>query len=507
MNGTPLAALLAHPHLRQVVDLAQVDTAVTEVRQVVVTTSTGEVPEADGALLVLLTPVARSDWRIDALLRRAGAAGAAVVVLQGVEPLAHGTRLLARRLRLPVLGAETPHDVATAARDLIMADVSNALGRAQTTVRRVTRAGPQVADVLQTLARALGRDVALVDAGGRPVQGDLTLEQHDVETVEAALREQHTALALPLPSGAVLVAAPIGVGSAIEGWVITSLARGLRADAAAVSLVLETAAPAVGQRLALRRITDERDARLRSSLLGELVHAEAEPTPDLRRRCLEVGWRLDGWHMGIQISPRAQVDTVGRRENLLRALREEGVDAAVVEKSDGWAAWTTFAQEPGTDGVQKAATAVRRAQRSLATTFECSVGIGRIHAGPQGVTRSLAEAADAATLAAERPSSGRFVHVDQLGLAQLLLAWTRTDTFLPAAQALLAPLTAQPGELLETLAAYLDAESSLVEAAAVLGVHRNTVSTRVSRIQQLLGVDLDDPETRLALHLACRTLQ
>ncbi len=117
-----------------------------------------------------------------------------------------------------------------------------------------------------------------------------------------------------------------------------------------------------------------------------------------------------------------------------------------------------------------------------------------------------AEAADAARLAASRPHTGNFVQVDRLGLAQLLLAWTRTDTFQPAARTLLQPLEQQPGDLLRTLAAYLDAESSLAETAAVLGVHRNTVAGRVARIQQLLAVDLDDPEQRLALHLACRTV-
>ena len=57
----------------------------------------------------------------------------------------------------------------------------------------------------------------------------------------------------------------------------------------------------------------------------------------------------------------------------------------------------------------------------------------------------------------------------------------------------------------ELLVRVLDAESSLAETAAVLGIHRNTVSARITKIQQLLGVDLTNPNERLALHLACRT--
>jgi PucR family transcriptional regulator, purine catabolism regulatory protein len=132
------------------------------------------------------------------------------------------------------------------------------------------------------------------------------------------------------------------------------------------------------------------------------------------------------------------------------------------------------------------------------------VGMARPHLGPGGIARTLSEARDAARLAGSRVETGRFLHVDRLGLAQLLLAWTRTDTFVPAAKSLLATLDSEPGDLIRTLTVYLDAESSLIEAAAVLGVHRNTIARRIAKIGQLLGVDLTDPDTRLALHLACR---
>jgi len=39
----------------------------------------------------------------------------------------------------------------------------------------------------------------------------------------------------------------------------------------------------------------------------------------------------------------------------------------------------------------------------------------------------------------------------------------------------------------------------------LLGIHRNTVYARITRIESMLGVDLSVPDDRLALHLACRT--
>ena len=255
--------------------------------------------------------------------------------------------------------------------------------------------------------------------------------------------------------------------------------------------------------MALRRLELERDARQRTSLLGELLHGE--PSEATRRRAVDLGWQLDGWHTGIRIGADGQVDLAGRRTDVVEAFDAEGLRAVVVEQGDGWSAWITAVREPTATEVQQQAAAIRRVQRRLVQTVDTYVGVGRVQPGPSGIATTLAEAGDAAGLARGRAETGRFLHVDRLGLAQLLLAWTRTDTFQPAAQALLAPIKDQPGDLVTTLAVYLDTESSLAETAAVLGIHRNTASARINKIQHLLGVDLTNPDERLALHLASRT--
>lgn len=106
-------------------------------------------------------------------------------------------------------------------------------------------------------------------------------------------------------------------------------------------------------------------------------------------------------------------------------------------------------------------------------------------------------------MAQGRAASGWFVQIDRFGLDQLLLAWTRSDTFLPTAASFFAPLTDVERR---TLVTYLDHESTAVTAAAALGIHRNTLTQRIRRIEDQLGVALDDPQTRLALHLAARAL-
>jgi DNA-binding PucR family transcriptional regulator len=78
------------------------------------------------------------------------------------------------------------------------------------------------------------------------------------------------------------------------------------------------------------------------------------------------------------------------------------------------------------------------------------------------------------------------------------------------ARALLEPLlTGRPDvrrEHLSTLRALLD-HGGVNEAAAALGVHRNTVAYRARRIEALTGWRLADPELRLPLALAVRLVQ
>ena len=58
------------------------------------------------------------------------------------------------------------------------------------------------------------------------------------------------------------------------------------------------------------------------------------------------------------------------------------------------------------------------------------------------------------------------------------------------------------GDLRETLLAYLQAGGSQVDAAARLGVHRNTLAYRLRRVADATGADPTDPARRLAFHLA-----
>lgn len=58
------------------------------------------------------------------------------------------------------------------------------------------------------------------------------------------------------------------------------------------------------------------------------------------------------------------------------------------------------------------------------------------------------------------------------------------------------------GLLVDTLGVFLDQGGSQRVAAEALGIHRNTLSYRLRQINAALPVNLDDPHTRLTLHVA-----
>jgi purine catabolism regulator len=126
--------------------------------------------------------------------------------------------------------------------------------------------------------------------------------------------------------------------------------------------------------------------------------------------------------------------------------------------------------------------------------------------------RSAAEADARATLQAvealeDPPAVAR---ADRLPAYRLLGNLHNLPDGRRQARALLAPLLrGRPDvrrERLATLRAVLD-QPGLAEAAAALGVHRNTVAYRVRRIEETTGWRLADPELRLPLALALRLVQ
>ncbi|HEV2006954.1 MAG TPA: helix-turn-helix domain-containing protein, partial [Candidatus Limnocylindrales bacterium] len=114
---------------------------------------------------------------------------------------------------------------------------------------------------------------------------------------------------------------------------------------------------------------------------------------------------------------------------------------------------------------------------------------------------------EAAVALAEPPAVAR---TDRLPVYRMLGGLHNLPEGAGLARALLEPiLGGRPDvrrERLATLRAVLD-HGGINEAAAALGVHRNTIAYRVRRIEAATGWQLSDPELRLPLAIAVRLVQ
>ncbi|MGH9038357.1 MAG: PucR family transcriptional regulator, partial [Acidimicrobiia bacterium] len=143
-----------------------------------------------------------------------------------------------------------------------------------------------------------------------------------------------------------------------------------------------------------------------------------------------------------------------------------------------------------------------------------AVGVGSVTGGVDDVPRSYVDARQAAALAA---GLGRPVlRSDDLGLFRLLAADGDPRRMKELAEEWLGALTAHDGtrarggDLVATLAAYLDAGANQLATAEALGVHVSTLKYRLRRIEEVSGWSLSDPDQRFHLQVALhvrRTLE
>ncbi|WP_327278718.1 helix-turn-helix domain-containing protein [Streptomyces sp. NBC_01205] len=132
-----------------------------------------------------------------------------------------------------------------------------------------------------------------------------------------------------------------------------------------------------------------------------------------------------------------------------------------------------------------------------------TAGIAEPRRGLAALADAWSQASAAAQAAAAQPRFGTVARWSAIGpyrmLASLAAAGPVGD---PATRVLLEPAHR---ELARTAELFLDCAGQAGRAAAALGIHRQTLYYRLGRVEQLTGLDLDEGEDRLLLHMALKT--
>jgi purine catabolism regulator len=138
--------------------------------------------------------------------------------------------------------------------------------------------------------------------------------------------------------------------------------------------------------------------------------------------------------------------------------------------------------------------------------------------GLSGPARTLAgwpavyeEALQAMQLGLRLKLNKQVVEFGSLGVYRLLVELEGQPAVQKFTKEIMQPLadydTQNRGSLVKTVQAYFDHHGNISQTAESLFVHRNTLLYRMDRIQELTGLQLDQSNVRLALHLALKLWQ
>ena len=382
----------------------------------------------------------------------------------------------------------------------------------------------ELPDLVAALASALRASVTVEDTDGRvlasaPAEGYCPPPDpaaRRASAARAALKAQeasgrrYTVARVPVrgPNGRVTRstaawAAPVVVGGELAGrlWVTDP-----PTEPEPVQLrVIERFALVVALLLLQQRHLLDVQSRLSGDLLGDLLREGGPVRPRaVLDRAAALGHDLSRPHVLALLTADAAVPSAVRLPELARAAAEPGLDPKIplAGPHDGAYVLLLPAEPDPGDALRRV---LAKADQAIGAPGRLTLVAGPVARDPAGYATAFRVARGAAAL---RRASGRggFVDVGRLGLSALLLETGTPEALRRFAADVLHTVAEHEerhgGDLLATLRAWLSGGCSTAAAADALVVHRNTVTYRLGRIEQLTGRGLRDSRVRLELELA-----
>jgi len=468
---------------------------------------------AGSVLIIDGDRISTDTYFLDLVLNWAAEAGAALVLVTRPSlEIRLAPRRLANRLGIPLakVAADTLN-VADELRDLIAEPERNMARLIVNAISAMSRLGPRdgAESILGVIDFVLDSHSSLIGIDGGIVVGrelDPPLSRHERIPVLTFQVENHRARTVQ----------PIALAASEEPsfWLVTERYAPPAFWQRAAPTIMEIASKYLVAGLVSERLARERDARSRLGVLNAIIASDgAEPA--LLHQIGVAGWKVEGWCSAVHIRSTGEGEDLrilAYTESLQTALSRFNISGVLIERADGWTFWRFEEREPSTSSLGEFTRRMRRAMALFAGGYEglrLATGIGRPGYGLSGLRNSLSEAQEAATLAQAAGGTSVVHHIDELGVERILLGWYSSAEFAEFAEAMLRPIinNDSDGTLLHTLEVYLDSESSPTITSDLLGLHRNTIMNRLTRIRELLLVDLDDADQRLAVQLACRIVK
>jgi len=381
--------------------------------------------------------------------------------------------------------------------------------------------GAGIQSILAAIGSLAGGRAALYSADGYRVRGagessdGMPQRIHVPATAGTVAREVRINAGRP-PRPVDVV--PVRAGAEMLGLLAVGVDEE-KVDADGRVRALEHGSTILALELAKERATAEVERRLRGDLVEEVLAGglDTDEAERIARQAERLGHRLPqrAWVVVLEadddkteaaLAARGQQDRLDGALNGIVRSRLPGSLTLVRPASAVFLVPDELAPDLAT--VEKLAAQILAAAAPVMKPGSASVGIGNIANGVSELARSHIEARQALRLTRRAGSRGHVASYRSLGAFRLLLEVQSPEALRRFVEELLGPLLqyaqSRDTPLLETLEALSAARWIRRAAARQLGIHINSMTYRVERIQALTGLQLDDPETRVAISIALR---
>ncbi|TLP56909.1 helix-turn-helix domain-containing protein [Microbispora triticiradicis] len=364
--------------------------------------------------------------------------------------------------------------------------------------------GGGVEDVAAVVTEVLGGRLTVLDDEGRPLVGEA--RELDAGVFDAA--QSSRALGRTVKRGDAYVAS-VDVGAAP---LCTLVLRTDRPVSDTDQRILERAALVTALLLLFRRSVAEAEGRVRGELLDDLV--SRPELRGLRDRARRLGVDLDAPHVLVVARHDGQRERAAfwasSQATLARGLAAARGDEVVLllpGDRPGALARRVAAELTASLGRPATAGAAPAAGPGAGQDAGQAGQAGEPGGGPvTSVAAAYAEARRCAGALVALGRTGDGASAEELGFVGLLVGERREVAgFLSGVLGPVLDYDARRGTaLVTTLTAYFGTGGSLSRTAEALHIHVNTVTQRLDRVGQLLGVDWQEPDHALEIQLALR---
>ena len=273
-------------------------------------------------------------------------------------------------------------------------------------------------------------------------------------------------------------------------------------------LVCEHGAAACALEMAKQKAIHETEKRLRGTFLDRLLLGDVSQREAIRQGArfnhdmtqthlaFVLSWSGEDQPSLRRLETLVNTTIAGQRSAALAWLRESEGEVVVFHATDF---------DNPIDKSLELSNAFSKEIKRQCPDHRVAIGLGQVARDINAWRISYRDAAQAKELAKRLQTDIPFF-IGDLGVYQLILNLSEREKLSDFCEQTLGALTTydmrQGAELIKTLETFFNCHGNLSQTAAALIIHRNTLLYRVNRINQIAGIDLNRPETRLALHLA-----